>query len=514
MNKHVALALTQVVDRIEPLTRFDKTSLKQESGNVRVATGRAFWRFNAVISNEREEHTDRLPHRATRIDSSGQLDEVAQQTVRSANDALPHRIQTWLQSNAGTDRKLTSSDCFDGPKVFGHEYKHSDCGGDGWVKCGGCTNGYNDCNPCDKTGRVSCSNCRSLLWGNSGKEKCRGCRGSRKKDGHTCPSCNGRGEVTCGVCHGAKTLVCSKCAGAGRLRHSACDATGRLTCGPCKGTGYFHILRTVACTVHDHFRVDLKDAKSEVVGRLIKRDLVGLRSLASVTQKPPTVQVNIVEREYQFECVITEIGLHVAEKKLELIGFGGKAQIFDFKGIVPTLLAADLTMLEQAVAKTPLRLWGSPTELLEATSQFLDSPVNIRIDDPELLSDRIVDRTYVQRVKALLPAALGRITSANLGLAFLLTALATAVVFLICHFAGAREISGNWMFIAPILAAVTAWVLLERRTHQRLRTILNDQSGEKVDAPLRKYYILWKARGLALILTSILLGTLAVLPLS
>jgi hypothetical protein len=269
----------------------------------------------------------------------------------------------------------------------------------------------------------------------------------------------------------------------------------------------------VACTVHDHFRVDLKDAKSEVVGQLVKRDLVGLRRLASVTQTPPTAQVNVVEREYQFECVVTEIGLHVAEKKLELIGFGGKAQIFDFKGIVPALLAADLTMLKQAVAKTPLRLWGTPTELLKATSQFLDSPVNIRIDDPELLTDGVVDHAYVQWVKALLPAALGKITSANLGLAFLLTPLTTAAVFLLCHFAGAREVSGNWMFIAPALAAVMVWVLLERRTHQHLRTILNDRSGKKVDAPLRKYYILWKARGLALLSTITILLILEVLPL-
>jgi hypothetical protein len=269
----------------------------------------------------------------------------------------------------------------------------------------------------------------------------------------------------------------------------------------------------VACTVRDHFRVDLKDARSEVTGQLVKRDLDGLRTLASVTQKPPTVRDNIVEREYQVECIITEVGLQVAGKKLELVGFGGKAKIFDFKKIVPVILNADLARLDQAVAKTPLRLWGDRTELLTATSQFLDSEVNIRIDDTTLLRDGIVDHAYVERVKTLLPMALGRIISAKLGLAFLVTVLSPIVIFLICHFTGVREMIENWVFVAPAVVAVTSWVLLERRTRNYLKTMLNDRTGKKVTPLLHKYYILWKARGLALALTAILLVIAAVLPL-
>lgn len=518
MNNQVELAFGRVVKRIEPLTRFDRNSLRQESECVRVATGKAFWRFYPSISDSRKEHTDRLPYHAERIDSPEKLDDIAQRTLHAARQALPGRIEAWLQATYATDRKLEPSNCFDGPEVFGHEYKCKDCLGDGWVKCGGCKNGYNDCALCCNNGYVDCTKCRGFflgsLLGSSGKEKCRGCGGSGKKDGHTCPTCNGKGKVTCSSCRGAKTITCNKCKGAGRIPHSVCGATGRLTCQPCRGTGYFHILRTVACAVREQFSVDLKDAKPEVVEQLVGRDLAALRTLASVTQKRPTVRDNVVEREYQIECIITEIGVQVAGKKLELLGFGGRAEIFDFKKIVPVILNADLAMLDQAVAKTPLRLWGNPAELVKATSQFLDSEVNVRIDDPTLLKDGTVDRAYVGRVKTLVPAALRRVVAAHLGLAFFVTVLAPSILFLICHFAGARDMIGDWVFAPPAVAAVTSWALLERRTRARLRTIFNDAAGKKVPPLLRKYSIVWAARGVALALTAALLAiTVAALTL-
>lgn len=512
MTNQVELAFGQVIKRIEPLTRFDSTSLQQESDNVRLTTGKAFWQFSPTISNNREEHTNRLPYSVARIDSAGKLDEVAQQTFQAAYQELPRRIQTWLQMNHWTDDKLEPSDCFDGPQVFGYEYKCSRCGGDGWVKCSSCTNGYNDCGTCSTKGYVDCSKCSNFLW-STGKEKCRGCGGSGKKNGNTCATCNGKGKLQCSACHGAKTVTCSKCRGAGKIPCSTCGTTGRLICQPCEGTGHFHILRTVACAVHDHFRVDLTDAKQEVVSQLAGRDLNGLRTLASVTQKPPTVRGNVVEREYDLECIITEIGLQVAGRKLELIGFGGRAQIFDFKKIVPVILAGDLLMLKQAVAQTPLRLWGDPTELTTATSQFLDSEVNIRIDDSTLLRDKIVDGAYVRQVKTLLPAALWRILCAHMGLAFLLTALSPTAVFLLWHFTDTQKEIGAGIFIPPVITAVTLWILLERTTRFRLRTLLNDRSGEKVDGQLRKYRILWKARAVVLALTVILLVIAALLPL-
>jgi hypothetical protein len=515
VNNQIELAVGQIINRIEPLTRYGKDSLHTLSEGVRVTTGRAFWRFSPVISNDREEHTNRLPYHATRVDSSEKLDEVGQRTLQYAYQALPSRIQSWLRTNAGTDRKLEVSHCFDGPRTFGYEYKCSSCLGDGSVRCGRCKNasGYNDCERCSNKGHVDCPKCHSILWGCTGKEKCRGCGGSGKRDGRGCPSCNGKGKVRCGTCLGAKTITCTRCKGAGRLACSSCGATGRVACHPCKQTGYFHVLRTVTCSVPEHFRVDLKDPKSEVVRQLVGRDLESLRKLASVTQRPPTVRDNVVEREYEIECIITEIELQVAGKNLEVIGFGGQAQIFDFKNVVPLLLEADLSALARAVANTRLRLWGSPAELITTTSQFIDSEVNLKIDDSTLLRDKIIDTEYLKRVKTLLPTALGRILSANLGPAFLVTTLSLTATFLICHFMGVREMVGNWVFVAPASAAVPPWMLLERRARHRLRALLGDPKGDKVNGQLHNYYLLWKARALALALTLTLLAVAALLPL-
>jgi hypothetical protein len=520
VSKEVQLAFNQVVKRIEPLTRLGTDTLKPESDLVRMANGKAFWRFTPRISSNREEHTDRLPRYVTRVDSSSELDDITQQTVRDAYEALPGRIESWLRLNSGTDRKLEPSHCFDGPQIFGSEHKCVPCLAAGWIKCDGCQNGYNDCSDCSNKGHVPCSRCHSFIWGSTGQEDCRGCGASGKKNGNICPTCNGRKKVTCTGCGGVKTVKCKKCKGEGRLPHQMCKATGRLTCQPCQGTGYLHAICTVSCVVEADFRVALADPKSEVVSQLTHRDLDGLRRLASVTQRAPVVSGHVVERQYDVECIITELGLQVGLEKLELIGYGGRADIFDFKRIVPVILDADLAALDQAVSQTSYRLWGHPEELVTTTARFLESEVNVRIDDEMLLSDGIVDAQYVERVKTLLPAALGKIISANLGLSLLVTALLSVAVFLICHFSHLRTEMGGWVFVPPAVAAIISWMLFERRLRGRLGALLfgadrgeNEEADEKLERLLGQYYLLWKARGFALLVVTALLMLTALLPL-
>lgn len=513
MSNQVELALNQIIGKIEPLTRFDRSSLKQERSLPRVITGKAFWRFTPSISNHRENHTNRLPYRATAFNSLEELDEAAQQTHKSAYDELPQRIQSWLRINEQTDRELEPSHCFDGPKIFGYEYRCSTCLGEGWVKCPKCKNGYNDCVPCKTIGHFDCKNCESF-WGNvKGMVKCTSCNGKGKKDGQRCQNCQGKGKIECPKCHGRKIIECKPCGGRGKIPCSTCGTTDRVTCSPCDGTGYFHNLRTIECTVNPYWKVDLKDEKLEVVQQLVNRDLSSLRTLASVSQMPPTVQDNIVGREYNFECRITEIVLNIAGTKKEVIGYGDKAKIYDFKNIVSVLLNDDLVTLKRAVAETPPRLWGKPTKLFTATKQFLESEVNIDIDNSTFLTQKIIDKSYIEQVKHSVPDALKRLYAANIGLAFLVTALVPILLFLISYFTGLQEIIGYGVLVAPAIAAIISWILLERRTRDYLTVMFNDSKRKKVDELLKKYYILWKFRGLALVLTLVILIAMAVLPL-
>ncbi|MBD0373412.1 MAG: hypothetical protein ICV60_21430 [Pyrinomonadaceae bacterium] len=510
MDKQVALALDQIIGKIEPLTRFDRDSLKQESDCVRVTAGKAYWRFDPNIFIKNEEQTGRLPGYIEQTDNLEQLNAVAQQTLSSAWDALPNRLQSWLQSNARTDRKLEPDSCFTGPQTFGYERECKTCGARGWVICPNCPKehkGYVACPKCpDKhKGRIDCSKCKNI-WGTSkGYVDCKGCGGSGKKDGQTCKTCGGQKRFVCSTCGGDKTVVCDKCHGAGNIPCPTCETTGRVPCTDCASTGWLHSLRIVDCTVSDSFNVVVNDVKSEVTRQLMNRDLEGLRELADVTQLPPTVQNNVVKREYNVECIITEIRLKVAEQNRELVGFGPKAHIFDYKAIVSDLLQSDLETLQQEVSNTPRRLWGLPRTLLDATRLFLASEVNVQIDDPRWTRENIVTRDYVEQAKSSVRSGLEKLFLTRIGLAVLISVLLPIAVFMVSHFTGLREMIGLWVFLASLTVAAASWILLERNARQRLMNVFDDSLDERIDGLLQKYKILWKLRGLSLALIIILL---------
>lgn len=518
MNTQVDLALSQVIKKIEPLTRFDRNSLVQESDRVRVTTGKAFWQFSPNIYVNSEDHTGRLPSRATQTNDVGKLHEAAQQTLKSAWEALPQRIQTWLQANERTDRILEPVNCFNGPKIFGYEYECKTCGGKGWVICPTCPvkhKGYLECSKCpDKhKGRIDCSKCKNF-WGNStGEIDCKGCSGTGKKNRQTCPTCGGQKKFVCSKCSGEKTITCDECHGSGKINCSTCGTTGRVPCVTCASTGWLHSLRIVECTVRESFTVDLNDEKPEVVQQLRSRKLDSLRELASVTQVPPTVQSNVVKREYEVECIITEIRLQAAEKSRELIGFGVKAKIFDYQAIVSDLLEADLAALEQEILQTPFRLWGNPTDLLNMTKLFLASEVNVQVDDPRWIREHIITQDYLELAKNSLRSGLEKLFFTQIGLALVVTVMLPVVIFLVSHFTGLREMIGLWTLVPPVLAAVAAWIFLERRARQHLVLALEEKFDERVDGLLHAYRILWKPRGAAMALAVIFLLIAALVPL-
>jgi hypothetical protein len=505
MTAETQLALDQVFGVIEPLTRFSRDSLLLEFQGVRVTKGQAHWTFSIDISNEKESGTGRLPSRATSLHSDDELDEVARETQKAAYAEMPNRIQTWLSSNARNDRELEPQSCFNGPKHFGHEKICSNCTGVGYVPCPNspCKGGRVTCTVCDGAGQNDCTKCKSLIigsiFGPSGRVKCRGCRGTGKREGSTCPTCNGRGEVTCPKCGGAKKLRCGKCAGQGTLACDTCKGAGRIPCSPCDHTGYLHSIRTLKCTVTPDWRVNLKDAKSEVVAELSKRRLDDLRFLAGVTQMTPITGPDFIERQYEFECIITEIVLKVANETLALVGYGNKARVFDFKSIATVLLTEDLNNLKEMVTNTKLRLWGNPQELLTATKQFLKSEVNLDIKNPAFIKDRIIDRDYVDQVKQWLPKALIRLLAPQTGLAFLLTTLVPTLIVILSQVSGLQALIGYWILIPAFVMGVIFWILLfEMHSRTMLITAFQDKEHRKVDHILGKYWILWKARGLGL----------------
>ncbi len=505
MDKHFDFVFDQIVGMVEPLTRFDKTSLKKVPRRVRAATGKAFWKFTPHISNTPREETGRLPHHAKRTDSPEKLNETAQQTQRDAEAALPARVQAWLRINERTDRTLQPADCFDGPVTYGYERICPTCLGNCRLPCDVCRGArFVECSESKCNGGQKPCGC------DSGKIRCPQCGGKGKDaSGKSCPK-----KIVCPRCGGSSTVNCENCKGAGTVPCRNCGATGSVECHKCKGRGYLHTLRTVESSVRADWRVDLKDEKREVVQQLSGRSLEKLRELASVTQAPPALTNTVVEREYAVECAITELGVEAAGETVEFTGFGGKAVLFDYKGIASILLEADLEALEGAVAGTPIRLWGDPAELLKATRQFVESEINRDIDNHEWLKDKIITADYADRAKTFLPRALQNLYYAKIGLAALVTFLVPIVTFLVTYFTGAQVKAGVWAYIVPtILAAAAAWILLERKASESLAAGFGPELAERVRAMLKRHDVFLRPRIAAAAWVVVLLIVGSILPL-
>lgn len=268
-----------------------------------------------------------------------------------------------------------------------------------------------------------------------------------------------------------------------------------------------------------HFSVQLADPNAEVVSELGNRDLRGLHELSRVTRLPTIVADRTLKRVYAFECDITEIVVRVADKTLHLVGYSDKALIRNYQDIVKHLLAADLVALKKAVASVPWRFWGTPTQLITVTRQFLASEVNVQIDDPAHLRERIIDTAYIKEAKGLLRAALGRIFSAGMGPALLYTAVSPSLVFVAGHMADMWSHIGGWAVVPLAGAAWLPLIVCERRVRTRLSAAFERSGGQKitglgrkVDGLLPKYHVLGKLRTLALALATAVLAVTAYTP--
>lgn len=511
MKTQVDLAFDQVAELTEAYTRFNKNSLAREAGRERTTAGKALWCYAPSFPIKRDDRPGSLSPYATSTDSVAALDSAVERARQSARDALPQRIQSWLRHNAASDRKLQPSHCFDGPKTFGHEFSCTNCKGRGEVECGTChTERLIMCDKCHGKCQVDCPQCNA-----AGDIKCGMC-GSKGKmpSGEKCRTCNGRKRLVCSGCNGNKRVGCRKCGATGKLNCPTCGTRGWLPCGPCQATGRRHTLRVLSCEVADAFSVELKDEKAEVVGLLRSLDLGNLRSLAAVSQNAPVVDGSVVQREYEFECAVTEIKLKAADRQLELIGYGPRAQIFDFKSVVAVLLEADLKSLKQAVAGTPFRLWGNYPVLLDATKQSLASKANTEPDPSNLFKLKVVTPAFVQEVQDSLRKALERLLFARAGIALLVTALLPAAAFIASDFGGLRAEIGEWIFAGPVVAGVVAWVLLEREARRCLLEPFNAKAAGRAKVMLKAHHSLWKLRVPAFAVAAILLALVAFLPLS
>ncbi len=133
-----------------------------------------------------------------------------------------------------------------------HNWKCTDCHGDGEVQCKDCGgDGKVTCRNCKGSGYVKCGSLvgSNLVGGLLGSSMA-GCNGKgviyvdggkfangqpKPKKEKQCGHCRGKGEVSCNDCGTKGQVKCVKCSGRGTIPCRKCSAKGEITCTVCYG---------------------------------------------------------------------------------------------------------------------------------------------------------------------------------------------------------------------------------------------------------------------------------------
>lgn len=252
-------ALTQqLIDLVEPNTRFDRTSLPIVDSEATHCNVTGYHTYSVAFGVQRASGLGKLPVTAKNAGSAAALATYVEHRTEANRAALPNRLRRWLDTQQELPgRALDAVDCFNGAETAGYDRSCSDCSGAGEVQCKSCWGqGNTACGYCHGTGKRKCGSCNG-----KGAKPCGRCAGSGTVGEHrerrvtnyaantshveayvehvTCSSCFGRREGKCNTCHGGE-VTCSNCHASGKAGCSTCMGKGKLKCKTCDGTGALH----------------------------------------------------------------------------------------------------------------------------------------------------------------------------------------------------------------------------------------------------------------------------------
>lgn len=497
-GSRVALVFDQIVARIEPITRFDRTSLSQVRAYDRIAAGSARWKSSIAIGIQNRSGPGALPAGVVVVNGSNALGSESEAAVHAAWSEMPERIGQWLEQNGNSLQELTAPDCYAGPSIFGHQYRCDTCGGRGQTQCGQCHGkGDNTCTQCQGKGKQGCSQCHG-----QGTYACSGCGGRGNNtvqqqrqvfnsntnsydteyytQQQTCLSCGGSGKHICSGCGGDGETTCTWCQGSGRQRCSGCGGSGQKQCGNCSGTGQRHEIREIICHVTDRYNLVVDDSSEEVMTRLRGLTLAQLCELGTVTVDQPDRGADYLERRYQWTVNVAEVWVGVADREVVVTGFGANAQVHDFQNIAGLLLEGDLEQLTSQIGREPRVSTKLSPLLRTAVAQCLESEANITIGtararDPKALKALMskqfagaLSPEYAHTLASSLRTALGRLYFPAMLWPAAAVMVLPAVLFLISQLTewGTRNVAPSAGI--ALLAGVVAWMITERAVRKRL----------------------------------------------
>jgi hypothetical protein len=426
------LILDQVVALIEPLTRFDRSSVRLRDESERTLACTGLWTSSIAISSSVSDGTGKLPSGVRDAGSQSGMERAIEETVAAQRSNVAQRIQGWCdrqaQSPPATHKPLISSDCISGITRIGYTRKCTSCEGRGKTTCSQCSgNGKVTCSYCQHTGRIKCSHCHG-----TGKTSCPHCHGSRTMSRQEaikvfnsatnqyttryeilterCSYCP-YGDPPCVACHGG-TIVCGNCNGAGKVTCNSCHGDGEQTCASCKGTGTLHRIAATDCQVTNTFIIQSNDLNDEDHQIAAGWDFETFCQLADATSNVPDITASQLRRTYPATLSRTQARIECAGQDLLLSGYGTEARVFDFKGIVGHLLTQDLEQLHSTLALPlgflPFRNQGP---LRTALVTMLQSELNQQIANPQQRAALVANRTVTEEHAATIASSLRKAMS-------------------------------------------------------------------------------------------------------
>jgi hypothetical protein len=447
MTSASSLILDQVVALIEPLTRFDRSAVQLRNGSEDILPCTGIWTSSVTISSNVSDGAGKLPSGVRDAGSQSGMERAIEETVSAERSQVAQRIQGWCdrqaQSPPSAHKPLTAGDCIGGITRIGYAWRCSPCRGRGKTTCSTCLGVRRvNCSQCQGNGRVNCSQCQG-----QGTKPCSSCGGQggryaqvpiqywndatkqysvryeSKWEGCMAGGCH-RGRIDC-VCYGGQ-VNCLHCLGSGKVTCARCSGLGEETCNPCKGTGTLHRIAETECEVTNSFAIESGDFNDEDRRTAALWDFQIFCRLAGVTAKEPVITASELRRAYPAKLPRTRARIECAGQDLLLSGYGPRAQVFDFKGIVGHLLAQDLEQLRLTLALPwgflPFRNQGA---LRTSLAAMLQSELNQQLVSPQrrasLVANRTVSEEHAATTARCLRKAMSRLyrSTAIVGLAAL-----------------------------------------------------------------------------------------------
>ena len=512
-----SLVQNVVAEHIEALTRFSAKDLgAREPEQVSSTFLKLTLKQQLEFSTPTYHGPAGLPAGINQVSNQLALTSELQKRLDKAKVEAPEAISIWVDANPEGYRRLMPvvAGFLSPSDSVGHEFTCTQCRGACQITCSTCSgDGSSICFPCHASGKISCTSC-----GGSKQVSCGTCHGrgqwteqfskqswnthtnsydtTYETIRHSCGHCSGSGKGTCYSCDYGGKIPCKQCAGAGRVDCRSCSASGRIDCGVCLASGIQHVWGKVELEVSHAEALSVLTENSYlrqiVEDKLPRKDLPAFGCLLEVNHQIYSCQL---ESKHRIRLDVQQASIVASGNTFIVLGFGPEAKVFSFENIAGHLLAKDLEALQESVRGQAGWRHQHGNNLLEATSYFLQSELNMviaeRVSDlnttPEKAAETVehhykglVDSSYVRDATIALRAALGRLYRSELLRPAVilcgLTALAAGLLLFMGWPAGGYWSAAQW----SLGGGIFTWCVLEWITRRRIKHYFGANYGNRV----------------------------------